>query len=45
MDELGEDRVYLSIALAVTDFERRWRPEREVATSAEPAAGGPGGLS
>jgi hypothetical protein len=24
MDELGEDRVYMSIASAVTDFERRW---------------------
>ena len=24
MDELGEDRVYLSITSAVTDFQRRW---------------------
>lgn len=35
MAELGEDRVYLSIGSAVTDFQRRWPPEEE----AEPAAG------
>ena len=26
MDELGEDRVYLSIGSAVNDFGRRWPP-------------------
>jgi high affinity sulfate transporter 1 len=43
MDELGEDRVYLSIASAVTDFERRWPPEGEAATIAERAPEGQGG--
>ncbi len=27
MTELGEDRVYLSIGSAVTDFQRRWPPD------------------
>jgi MFS superfamily sulfate permease-like transporter len=27
--ELGEDRMYLSIGSAVTDFQRRWPPEAE----------------
>jgi MFS superfamily sulfate permease-like transporter len=44
MDELGEDRVYLSIASAVTDFERRWPSDGEAATSAEPGSAGPDGL-
>ncbi len=38
MTELGEDRVYLSIGSAVTDFLRRWPPEGEAATPGEPAA-------
>jgi MFS superfamily sulfate permease-like transporter len=45
MAELGEDRVYLSVDSAVTDFRRRWPPEGEAATSAEPRSAGPGGLS
>jgi high affinity sulfate transporter 1 len=44
MDELGEDRVYLSIGSAVTDFRRRWPSDGEAATSAEPGSAGPGGL-
>jgi sulfate permease, SulP family len=37
MTELGEDRVYLSIGSAVTDFQRRWPPEpgAEVESGAE----------
>ena len=33
MDELGEDRVYLSIGLAVNDFGRRWPPVEPTDTS------------
>jgi len=44
MDALGEDRVYLSIGSAVTDFQRRWPSDGEAATSAEPGSAGPGGL-
>lgn len=29
MSRLGEDRVYLSIGSAVTDFQRRWPPDRD----------------
>ncbi len=43
MDEVGEDRVYLSIGSAATDFARRWPPEAEPAAelgaAPEPAAG------
>jgi len=42
MDELGEDRVYLSIASAVTDFERRWPPGSEAATPSPPASSASG---
>ena len=47
MAELGEDRVYLSIGSAVTDFQRRWPPEDQapVEPEAEPKPGaepGPG---
>jgi high affinity sulfate transporter 1 len=44
MAELGEDRVYLSIGSAVSDFQRRWPSDGEAATSAEPGSAGPGGL-
>ena len=43
MAELGEDRVYLSVESAVTDFRRRWPPEGEAATIAERAPEGQGG--
>ena len=36
MTELGEDRVYLSIGSAVTDFQRRWPPEPTAASEAAP---------
>ena len=46
MTELGEDRVYLSIGSAVTDFQRRWPPGDEAGTapleSAAEVAPGPG---
>ncbi len=53
MDRLGEDRVYLSIGSAVTDFQRRWPPEVDdphVAASAPqpdsaPEPGAPSGES
>ena len=38
MTELGEDRVYLSIGSAVTDFQRRWPPEMEPAAPSGPEA-------
>jgi high affinity sulfate transporter 1 len=44
MTDLGEDRVYLSIGSAVSDFQRRWPSDGEAATSAEPGSAGPGGL-
>jgi hypothetical protein len=39
MDELGEDRVYLSIGSAVNDFGRRWPPAEATETNGAPAAG------
>jgi sulfate permease, SulP family len=36
MDELGEDRIYLSIGSAVTDFQRRWPPVAEAEAAPEP---------
>ena len=52
MTELGEDRVYLSIGSAVTDFQLRWPPEAEsgpgpgpgpTETAPEPGADQPAG--
>jgi MFS superfamily sulfate permease-like transporter len=43
MTDLGEDRVYLSIGSAVSDFQRRWPSDGEAATSAERAPEGQGG--
>jgi high affinity sulfate transporter 1 len=40
MDELGEDRVYLSIASAVNDFGRRWPPAEATESVRAAAAGG-----
>ncbi len=40
MTELGEDRVYLSIGSAVTDFQRRW-PPAAVTAERKPAVGEP----
>jgi len=37
MTELGEDRVYLSIGSAVTDFQRRWPPEPRPVAAPETA--------
>ena len=37
MDRLGEDRVYLSIGSAVTDFQRRWPPDADDSHGAAPA--------
>jgi sulfate permease, SulP family len=34
MSEIGEDRVYLSIAAAANDFQRRWPPDDAAATDA-----------
>jgi SulP family sulfate permease len=39
MDELGEDRVYLSISSAIKDFERRWSPAEPIDTAGPEAAG------
>ena len=39
MDELGEDRVYLSIGSAVNDFGRRWPPAEPIDTAGPGAAG------
>jgi SulP family sulfate permease len=44
MAELGEDRVYLSIGSAVSDFQRRWPPEGAAGTTPQPASAGRGGL-
>jgi sulfate permease, SulP family len=38
MDELGEDRVYLSISSAVKDFGRRWPPVEPIETARSSAA-------
>jgi len=35
MAEMGEDRVYLSIGSAVTDFGRRWPPEAQAPAEGE----------
>jgi hypothetical protein len=40
LTKIGEDRLYLSIGSAVTDFKRRWPPEAIAA--ADEAATGPG---
>jgi hypothetical protein len=45
MAELGEDRVYLSIDSAVTDFRRRSPSDGQAVTSAKPGSAGPGGLA
>jgi hypothetical protein len=37
MDALGEDRIYLSIGSAVTDFQRRWPPGDQPAPEDSPA--------
>jgi SulP family sulfate permease len=37
IDRIGEDRLYLSLGSAVTDFQRRWPPEA-VAAAAVPVA-------
>ena len=37
IDRIGEDRLYLSLGSAVTDFQRRWPPE---ALAAAPPRGG-----
>jgi SulP family sulfate permease len=42
MDELGEDRVYLSIASAVADVHRRWPPEDAAATAPPPVSSASG---
>ena len=39
MDELGEDRIYLSIGSAVNDFGRRWPLAEATDTPGAPAAG------
>jgi hypothetical protein len=39
LTKIGEDRLYLSIGSAVTDFKRRWPPEAIAA--ADDAATGP----
>jgi SulP family sulfate permease len=44
MAELGEDRVYLSVESAVTDFRRRWPPEGDAGTTQQPASAGRGGV-
>jgi MFS superfamily sulfate permease-like transporter len=38
MATIGEDRVYLSVSLAVVDFQRRWPPEAEGVAEAEGAS-------
>jgi SulP family sulfate permease len=43
MTELGEDRVYLSIGSAVTDFLLRWPQEAEAEVEAEPGVDPPAG--
>jgi hypothetical protein len=35
MAEMGEDRVYMSIGSAVTDFGRRWPPETQAPAEGE----------
>jgi high affinity sulfate transporter 1 len=39
MDEIGEDRIYLTINAAVNDFGRRWPPAEATDTPDGPAAG------
>ena len=39
MDELGEDRIYLSIGSAVNDFSRRWPPADPIDAAGPGAAG------
>ncbi len=39
IDRIGEDRLYLSLGSAVTDFQRRWPPEAVAAAGAAATAG------